>query len=91
MRNVGLDELQAGIKIGRRNISNLRYAYDTTLMAESEEEIKSFLMGAKKESERAGLRLNIKKTKIKASSSITSWQIEGEKVEAVADFLSLGS
>ena len=91
MRNSRLDKLQARIKIGRRNISNLRYAYDTTLMAESEEEIKSFLMGAKKESERAGLRLNIKKTKIKASSSITSWQIEGEKVEVVSDFLFLGS
>ena len=81
MRNAGLDELQAGIKIGRRNINNLRYADDTTLMAESEEELKSFLMKVKEESERAGLKLNIKKktTNIMASSLITSWQIEGEK------------
>ena len=79
MRNAGLDELQAGIKIGRRNINNLRYADDTTLMAEGEEELKSLLMRVKEESERAGLRLNIKKSKIMASSPITSWQIEEEK------------
>ena len=91
MRSAGLDELQAGIKVGRRNINNLRYADDTTLMAESKEELKSlFLMTVKEESERAGLRLNIKKTKIIASAPITSWQI-GEKVEVVADFLFLGS
>ena len=88
----GLDELQAGIKISRRNINNLRYAMIPLLMVESKEELKSlFLMRVKEESERAGLRLNIKKTKIIASSPITSWQIEGEKVEAVADFLFLGS
>ena len=80
MRNAGPDELQAGIKIGRRSINNLRYADDTILMAESEEELKSLLMRVKEESERAGLKLNIKKTKIVASSPITSWQIEGEKV-----------
>ena len=79
MRNAGLDELQAGIKIGGRNINNLGYADDTTLMAESEEEPKSFLMRVKEESERAGLKLNIKKTKIMASSPITSWQILGEE------------
>ena len=90
MRNAELDELQAGIKIGRRNISNLRYADDTTLMAESEEELKS-LLRVKGESERAGLKLSIKKTKIVASSHITSWQIEGEKVEVVIDFLFGGS
>ena len=88
----GLDELQAGIKISRRNINNLRYAMIPLLMVESKEELKSlFLMRVKEESERAGLRLNIKKTKIIASSPITSWQREGEKVEAVADFLFLGS
>ena len=91
IRNVGLDELQAGIKIGRRNINNLRYVYDTTLMAESEEELKSLWMRVKKESERAGLKLSIKKTQIMASGPINSWQIEGEKVEAVIDFLFLGS
>ena len=92
MRNARLDKAQAGIKIARRNINNLRYVDDSTLMAESKEELKSlFLMRVKEESERAGLRLNIKKTKIIASSPITSWQIEGEKVEAVADFLFLGS
>ena len=91
MRNAGLDELQAGIKIGRRNINNLRYADDTTLMAEGEEELKSLLMRVKEESERAGLRLNIKKSKIIASSPITAWHIEGEKVEVVTDFLFSGS
>ena len=95
MRNARLDELQAGIKIGERNINNLRYADDATLMAESEEELKSLLMRVKGDSERAGLKLNIKKrkkkkTKIMASSPITSWQIEG-KVEIVTDFLFLGS
>ena len=91
MRNAGLDKLQAGIKIDRRNINNLRHADDTTLMAEREEEIKSLLMRVKEESERVNLRLNIKKTKITATSPITTWQIEGEKVEAVTDFLFLGS
>ena len=94
MRNAGLDELQAGIKIGGRNINNLRYADETTLMAESKEELKSLLMRVKEESERTGLKLNIKKknkTKIMASSPITLWQIEGEKVEAGTDFLFLGS
>ena len=90
MRNAELDELQAGIKIGRRNISNLRYADDTTLMAESEEELKSLLMRVE-ESERASLKLNIKKAKIMASGLITAWQIEGEKVEVVTGFLFLGS
>ena len=89
---LGWEELQVGIKISRRNINNLRYAMIPLLMVESKEELKSlFLMSVKEESERAGLRLNIKKTKIIASSPITSWQIEGEKVEAVADFLFLGS
>ena len=87
MRNTGLEEAQAGIKIARRNINNLRYAYDTTLMAESEEELKSLLMKVKGESEKAGLKLNIQKTKIMASSPITSWQIDGERVETVADFI----
>ena len=93
MRNARLDELQDGIKIGRRNINNLRYADNTTLMAESKEELKSLLMRVKKKSERAGLRLNIKHThtKIMASSPITTWQIEGEKVKVVTDFLFLGS
>ena len=91
MRNARLDELQAGIKIGGRNINNLRYADDTTLMAESEEELKSISIRVKEERERAGLRLNIKKTKIMASGPITSWQIEGLKVEVVTDFLFLGS
>ena len=91
MLNVRLDESQVGIEIPRRNINNLRYADDTTLMAESEEELKSLLMRVKEESERAGLRVNIKKPRIMASGPITSWQIEGEKVEAVTDFLFLGS
>ena len=91
MRNAGLEETQAGIKIAGRNINNLRYADDTTLMAESEEELKSFLMNVKEESEKAGLKLNSQKTKIMASSPITSWQIDGEKVEKVADFIFLGS
>ena len=89
MWNAGLDEAQAGIKIAGRNISNLRYADDTTLMAESEEELKSLLMKVKEESEKVGLKLNIQKAKIMASSSITSWQIDGQKVEIVADFLGL--
>ena len=91
MRNTGLDEAQAGIKIAGRNINNLRYADDTTLMAESEEELKSLLMKVKEESEKVGLKLNIKKTKIMASSPITSWQIDGERVETVADFTFWGS
>ena len=92
MRNAGLDELQAGIKRGgRTTLNNFRYADDTTLMAESEEELKSLLMRVKKESERTGLKLNTEKTKIMASGPIISWQIEGEKVEAVTDFLFLGS
>ena len=91
MRNAGLDELQPGIKIGRRNINNLTYAGDTTLLTESEQELKNLLIRVKEESERAGLRLNIKKTKVMTSRSITSWQIEGENVEAVTDFLFLGS
>ena len=86
-----LDEAQAGIKIAGRNINNLRYANDTTLMAESKEELKSFLVKVKKESEKAGLKLNIKKMKIMASSPITSWQIDGETMEPVADFIFLGS
>ena len=90
MQNVRLDEAQAGIKIARRNINNLRYADDTTLMAESEEELKSLLMKVKEESEKAGLKLNIQKRKIMASGSITSWQIDGETVETVTDFI-LGS
>ena len=91
MRNAGLEETEAGIKIARRNINNLRYADDTTLMAESEEELKSLLMKVKEESEKVGLNLNIQKTKIMASSPITSWQIDGETVETVADFVFLGS
>ena len=91
MRNAGLEEAQAGIKIAGRNINNLRYADDTTLMAESEEELKSLLMKVKEESEKAGLKLNIQKTKIMASGSITSWQIDGQTVETVADFIFLGS
>ena len=87
MWNAGLDEAQAGIKITGRNINNLRYADDTTHMAESEEELKSFLMKVKEESEKVGLKLNIQKTKIMASSLITSWQIDGETVETVADFI----
>ena len=91
MRNAGLDEAQAGIKIERRNINNLRYADDTTLMAESEEELKSLLMKVKEESEKVGLKLNIQKTKIMASSPITSWEIDGETMETVSDFIFLGS
>ena len=91
MRNTGLDEAQAGIKIARRNINNLRYTNDTTLMAESEEELKSLLMKAKEESEKAGLKLNIQKTKTMASCPITSWQIDGETIETVTDFIFLGS
>ena len=87
MRNIGLDEAQAGIKIAGRNINNLRYADDITLMAESEEELKSLLMKVKEESEKVGLKLNIQKTKIVASSSITSWQIDRETVETVSDFI----
>ena len=85
MRNAGLEEAQAGVKIAGRNINNLRYADDTTLMAESEEELKSFLMKVKQESENVGLKLNIQKTKIMASGPITSWEIDGETVETVAD------
>ena len=91
MQNAGLDEAEAGIKIARRNINNLRYADDTTLMAESEDELKSLLMKVKEESEKVGLKLNIQKTKIMASSPISSWQIDGETVETVTDFISLGS
>ena len=87
MRNPGLEEEQAGIKIARRNISNLKYADDTTLMAESEEELKNLLMKVKEENEKLGLKLNIQKTKIMASSPITSWQMDGETVETVADFI----
>ena len=91
MRNVGLEEAQAGIKISGRNINNLRYAYDTTLMAESEEELKSLLMKVKVESEKVGLKLNIQKTKIMASGPITSWQIDGETVETMVNFIILGT
>ena len=91
MRNAGLDEAQDGIKIAGRNINNLRYADDTTFMAESEEELKSLLMKVKEESEKVGLKLNIQKTKVMASGPITSWQIDGETVETVADFIFLGS
>ena len=91
MRNAGLEEAQAGIKIARRNINNPRYADDTTLMAESEEELKSLLMKVKKESEKVGLKLNIQKTKIMSSSPIISWQIDGEAVETVSDFIFGGS
>ena len=91
MRNSGLKEAQAGIKITGRNINNLRYADDTTLMAESEEELKSLLVKVKKKSEKVDLRLNIQKTKIMASSPITSWQIDGDRVETVVDFIFLGS
>ena len=87
MRNAGLEEAQAGIKIARRNINNLRYADDTTLMAESEEELKSLLMNVSEESGKVDLKLNIQKTKIVASDSITSWQIDGETVKTVSDFL----
>ena len=91
MQNAGLDEAQAGIKIAGRNINNLRYADDTTLMAESEEELKSLLMKVKEESENVGLNLNIQKTKIMASGPITSWEIDGETVETVSDFIFWGS
>ena len=91
MRNPGLEEAQAGIKIARRNINNLIYVDDTTLTAESEEELKSLLMKVKEESEKVGLKLNIHKTKIMASGPITSWEIDGETVEAVSDFMFLGS
>ena len=91
MQNAGLDEAQAGIMISGRNISDLRYADDTTLMAEREEELKSFLMKVKEESKKAGLKLNIQKTKIIASGPISSWQIDGETVEKVPDFIFLGS
>ena len=91
MRNAGLEEAQAGIKIPRRNVNNLRYADDITLMAENEEELKSLLMKVKVESEKVGLKLNIQKTKIMASGPITSWEIDGETVETVADFIFLGS
>ena len=91
MRNAGLEEAQAGIKFAGRNINNLRYADDTTLMVESEEELKSLLMKVKEESEKVGLKLNIQKTKIMASSPVTSWQIDGETVETVTDFIFGGS
>ena len=91
MRNVGLDEAQAGIKIAGRNISNLRYVDDTTLMAESKEELKSLLIKVKEESEKVGLKFNIQKTKIMVSGPITSWQIGGETVETVTNFIFLGS
>ena len=91
MRNAGLNDAQAGIKIAGRNISNLRYADNTTLMAESEEELKSLLMKVKEESEKVGLKLNIQKTKIMASGPITSWEIDGETVETVSDFILGGS
>ena len=91
MRNAGIEETQAGIKIARRNINNLRYAEDTTFMAESEEKVKSLLMKVKVESEKAGLMLNIQKTKIMASGPITSWEIDGETVETVSDLIFLDS
>ena len=91
MQNVGLDDTPAGIKIARRNINNLRYADDTTFMAESKVELNSLLMKVKEESEKAGLKLNIQKTKIRASSPITSWQTGGETMETVKDFILLGS
>ena len=91
MQNAGLHEAQAGIKIARRNINNLRYADDTTLMAESEEKLKSLLMKLKEESEKVGLKLNIRKTKIMASGPMASWQIDGETVETVRDFIFLSS
>ena len=90
-RNTGLEEAQAGIKIARRNINNLRYADDTTLMAESKEELKSLLLKVKEKSEKVGLKLSIQKTKIMASGPITSWQIDGETMETVSDFIFLGS
>ena len=91
MRNAGLGEAQVGVKIARRNINNLRYANDTTLMGESAEELKNLLMKGKEESEKAGLKLNIQKIKIMASSPITSWQIDGETMETVTNFIFLGS
>ena len=91
MRNTGMEEAQAGIKIARRNINHLRYADDTTLMAESKEELKSFLMKVEEESEKVGLKLNIQKTNIMASGPITSWEIDGETVETVSDFIFGGS
>ena len=91
MRNAGLDEVQAGIKIARRNINNLRYTDDTTIMAEREEELMNLFMKVKEESEKAGLKLNIQKTKIMASGTITLWQIDGETMETVTDFIFLGS
>ena len=91
MRNAGLEEAQAGIKIARRNLNNLRYADDTTLMAESQEKLKSLLMKGKEESEKVGLKLNIHKMRIMASGPITSWEIDGETLETVADFIFLGS
>ena len=91
MRNARLDEIQAGIKIARKNINNLRYTDDTTLMAESEEELKNLLMKVKEESEKVGLKLNIQKTKIVASGPITSWKIDGETVETVSDFIFVGA
>ena len=91
MRNTGLEEAQAGIKIAGRNINNLRYANDTTITAESEEGLKSLLMKVKEESEKVGLKLNIEKTKIMASGPITSWEVDGETVETMADFIFLGS
>ena len=91
MRNAGLEEAQAGIKIARRNINNLRYADDTTLLAECEEELKSLLMKVKEESEKVGLKLNIQKTNIMASGPITSWQVDGETMETVTDFIFGGS
>ena len=91
MRNTGLNEAQAGIKIAKRNINNLRYADDSTLMAESKEELQSLLMKVKEETEKVGFKLNIQKTKIMASGPMTSWQIDGETVEIVSDFIFLGS
>ena len=91
MRNTGLEEIQAGIKIARRNINNLKYADDTTFMMESKEELKSLLMKVEEESEKIGFKLNIQKTKIMASGPVTSWQIDGEKMETVRDFIFLGS
>ena len=91
MRNAGLEEAKAGIKIAGRNINNLRYGDDTTLLAESEEELKSLLMTVKEESEKVGLKLNIQKTKIMASFPITSWEVDGETVETLSDFIFLGS
>ena len=91
MRNAGLEEAQAGVEIVRRNVNYLRYADDTTLMAENEEELKSLLMKVKEESEKVGLKLNIQKTKIMASGPVTSWQIDGQTVETVSDFIFLGS